>query len=169
MFHMPLWAYCGADADDRLGVLDVGLLLGQVHVLLDELDGPIGARGDRLHRGAAEPEDHRPAADEAEQHRGVGQAQVQQPVLAEQQDDREDHRRGADDGGADEHGLGGRLEGVAGRVVGFQVVLAALEIGLEAEVALDLFLDAGDAARSGPARRPTGRCRSPGRSCRRRC
>ena len=41
-----------------------------------------------------------------------------------------------DDGGADEHGLGGRLEGVAGRVVGFEVVLAALEVGVEAEVAL---------------------------------
>ena len=52
-------------------------VLVEVHVLLDELDGPIGAGGHGLHRGAAEPEDHRAAADEAEQHRGVGQAQVQ--------------------------------------------------------------------------------------------
>ena len=62
--------------------------------------------------------------------------------LAQQQDDREDHRRRADDGRADEHRLGRRLERVAGRVVGFQVVLAVLEVGLEAEVALDLLLDA---------------------------
>ncbi len=68
----------------------------------------------------------------------------QQARLAQQQDDREDHRRRADDGRADQHRLGGRLERVAGRVVGFQVVLALLEVGLEAEVALDLFLDARD-------------------------
>ena len=69
-----------------------------------------------------------PAADEAEQHRSIGQAEMQQTLLAEQQDDREDHRRGADDGGADEHRLGGGLEGVAGRVVRFEIVLAALEV-----------------------------------------
>ena len=64
--------------------------------------------------------------------------------FVEQQDDRENHRRRADDGGADEHGLGGGFECVAGGVVGFEVVLAVLEVRVEAEVALDLFLDAGD-------------------------
>src|SRR6266478_4231241 len=48
------------------------------------------------------------------------------------------------DGRADEHGLGSRLEGVAGRVVRFEVMFAALEVRLEAEVALDLVLDTAD-------------------------
>jgi len=47
-----------------------------------------------------------------------------------------DHRR------ADEHRLGRRLERVAGRVVRLEVVLALLEVRREAEVALDLLLDA---------------------------
>ena len=75
----------------------------------------------------------------------VGQAQVQHARLAQQQDDREDHRRGADDGGADEHGLGGRLEGVAGRVVGLEVMLAAARSrASKPKSRLDFLLDAGD-------------------------
>ena len=82
MFHMPAWAYSVQMRTTVLRVLDVGLLLVQPHVLLDELDGPIGAGGDGLHRRAAEPVDHRAAADEAEQHGGIGQAEVQQaPAL----------------------------------------------------------------------------------------
>jgi hypothetical protein len=61
-------------------------------------------------------------------------------------DDAEDHRGGADDRGADEHRLGGRLEGVAGPVALLQLVLGVLEVGLEAEVALDLLGDAGAAS-----------------------
>ena len=77
MFHMPLWAY---SVQMRTTVFESSMsasFLVEVHVLLDVLDGPVGAGGDGLHRGAGEPEDHRAAADEAEQHRGVGQAQVQ--------------------------------------------------------------------------------------------
>ncbi len=144
MFHMPSWAYFVQMRTTVYRVVDVRLFLGQVHVLLDVLDGPVGAGRHGLHRGAGEPEDHGPAAHEAEQHRGVRQAQGQKPRLAQQQDDRENHRRGADHGRADQHRLGRRLEGVAGRVVGFQVVLADLEVGVEAEVAADLFLDAGN-------------------------
>jgi hypothetical protein len=58
-------------------------------------------------------------------------------------DDREDHRGGADDRGADEHRLGGGLEGVAGAVVLLEEVLGLVEVGDEAEVLLDLLLDAG--------------------------
>jgi hypothetical protein len=43
----------------------------QLDVLLDELDGAVGAGGDGLHRGAGEPVDHRAAGDEAEQERRV--------------------------------------------------------------------------------------------------
>ena len=50
-------------------------------------------------------------------------------------------RGGADHGGADEHRLGGGLEGVARAVVLLEEVLGLLEVGLEAEVLLDLLLD----------------------------
>jgi hypothetical protein len=64
-------------------------------------------------------------------------------VLLEQHDDAEHHGGGAHDGGADEHRLGGGLEGVAGAVALLQLVLGVLEVGLEAEVLLDLGGDAG--------------------------
>ena len=67
-------------------------------------------------------------------HRGV-------EAVGERDDDREDHRGRADDGGADEHRLGGRLEGVAGAVVLLEEVLGLLEVHVEAEVLLDLLLD----------------------------
>jgi len=65
-------------------------------------------------------------------------------VLAlEQKDDREDHRRSTTHRSAYEHRLGGRLEGVPGPVVGFEVKFTHFEIGIEPEVSLDLLLDAG--------------------------
>ena len=66
-----------------------------------------------------------------------------QPV-GEGHDDRKDHRGGTDDGGTDEHGFGGRLEGVAGAIVGLQQILGAIEVDVEAEVPLDFGLDVGD-------------------------
>ena len=59
-------------------------------------------------------------------------------------DDREDHGGGADHRGADEHGLGRGLEGVAGAVVLLEEVLGRLEVDVEAVVLPDLLLDAGD-------------------------
>ena len=59
-------------------------------------------------------------------------------------DDREDHRGCADHGGADQHRLGRSLEGVAGSIVGFQQVLGALELRVDAEVLLQLGFDAGN-------------------------
>ena len=53
----------------------------------------------------------------------------------------------ADDGGADEHRLGGRLERVAGAVVLFEQILGALEVDVEAVLALQALLDAGNASR----------------------
>ena len=82
-------------------------------------------------------------------------------------DDREDHRRRSDDGGADQHRFRRGLEGVAGAVVLLEQVLGALEVHVEAVVALEALLDARDASRSPTARRPTARCRSPGRTSRR--
>ena len=70
-------------------------------------------------------------------------------AVRERDDDREDHRGRADDGGADEHGLGGRLEGVAGAVVLLEEVLGLLELDVEAEVLLDLLLDVRDALDDG--------------------
>ena len=110
----------------------------ELDVRLDELDRAVGAGRHGLRRRAGEPVDHRAAGDQAEQERRVQQRQVRhelrlQPV-GERHDDREDHRRRADDGRADEHGLGGRLERVAGAVVLLEVVLGALEVDVEAEV-----------------------------------
>ena len=61
-------------------------------------------------------------------------------AVGERHDDREDHRGGADYRGADQHGLGGRLEGIAGAIVLFQQILGAFEIHVDAEVLLDLCL-----------------------------
>ena len=49
-----------------------------------------------------------------------------------------------DHGRTDEHRLGGRLEGIARGVVRFEVMLASLEVGREAEIAFDFLLDARD-------------------------
>ena len=75
--------------------------------------------------GAGEPVDDAAAANQAQQEGGVENGEigdgggVGQP-LGQRQDDGKDQGGGADDGGADEHGLGGGLEGVAGAVVVFQ-------------------------------------------------
>ena len=112
--------------------------------MLDVFHRPVSAGGDGLHRGPAEPVDHRPAADEAEEDRGIGEAQGEEPLFFEREDDREDHRRRPHHRRADEHRLGSRLEGVAGRVIGLEIMLPLLEVGREAEVALDLLLDPRD-------------------------
>ena len=66
----------GADLDDLLGVFTGGLggVLIELHIVLDELDGPVSAGRDSLHRGSGEPVDDGAAGDEAEQEWGVGQA-----------------------------------------------------------------------------------------------
>ena len=66
----------GANANDRFRIFDIGLFLAEVHILLDVLDRAVGAGGDGLHRGAAEPVNHRATADETEQHRSIGEAEV---------------------------------------------------------------------------------------------
>ena len=78
-------------------------------------------------------------------------------VVGQADDDGEDHGGGAHDRGADEDGLGGGLEGVAGAVVVLQEVLGPLPPGGEAEVSADLgvdvvdVLDAGECWRTGKA------------------
>ena len=99
--------------------------------------------------GAGEPVDDRAAHEQAEDDLGLHERELaprrRRKILVQQDDDAEDHGRGADDGGADEHRLGRRLERVARAVCLFQVVLAVLEVGLEAEVPLDFCLDVRDA------------------------
>ena len=141
----------GADLDDFLALLDVGLLGGvgvELDVVLDVFDGTVGAGGDSLHGGAGEPVDDTAAEDEAED--GVGVEHVEDALgldaegLLDHEDEGEDHGGGADDGGADEDGLGSGLEGVACAVVGLEVVFGFLEVGFEAEFGLDFlggFLD----------------------------
>ena len=141
----------------------------ELDVLLDELDRAVGAGRHRLHRRAGEPVDHRAAGDQAEQERRVQDRQLRDrrlvlEALGQRHDDREDHRRRADHRGADQHRLGGRLEGVAGAVVLLEQLLGHLEVGREAELLLDLLPRCRGSLRSATARRPTARCRSPGRS-----
>ena len=152
-----------ADRHHLLAVLDGGLGRARVEldVALDELHGAVGARGDGLGGGAREPVDHRAARDQAQQEGRVEQGEHpgdavegglgdvhalgQAHRLARQQhDDGEDQGRGAHHGRADQHRLGRRLEGVARAVVLLQVVLGPAQVGREAEVPLDLLLDAGD-------------------------
>ena len=93
----------------------------ELDVALDELDRAVRARRDRLGRRAREPVDDRPTGDEAEQEWRVKDRQVREKLgsesLCQTDDDREDHCRGANDGGTDQHGLRGRLERVARAVV----------------------------------------------------
>ena len=65
-------------------------------------------------------------------------------VVGQADNDGEDHGGGAHDRGADEDGLGGGLEGVAGAVVVLQEVLGPLLPGGEAEVSADLGVDVVD-------------------------
>ena len=154
MLNMPFCAYCVQISTTFL-LSSTDALVGalEVDVRLDELDRAVGAGGDGLRGRAGEPVDHRAAGDQAEQERRVQDRQVRDELrlepVREHDDDREDHRRRADDGGADQHRLGGRLERVAGAVVLLEQVLRALEVRREAVLALDA-----------PAR-----CRASARSC----
>ena len=56
-------------------------------------------------------------------------------------DDGENHRGGADDRGADEHGLGGSLKRVARAVVGLEHFLGALEVDVDVVIFFQLLLN----------------------------
>ena len=163
-----------ADLDDLVRVLDRGLRLRrrvELDVRLDELDRAVRAGRDRLRRRAGEPVDRSRrrrrgrAGTAGGSSRGCRPRSAWRPFVTSMIE-REDHRRGADDGGADEHRLRGRLERVARAVVLLEERLGLLEVGLELEVLLDLLLDAFAASRSARARRPTARCPSPDRTSR---
>ena len=118
----------------------------QPDVRLDELDRAVGARAHGLRRGAGEPVNDGAAGDEAEQERRVEDRElvdVAREVGGERHDDREDHRRRADDGGADENRLRGRFERVARAVVFFEQILGPIEADVESVLALQRFLDGG--------------------------
>ncbi len=138
----------GADLHDFLAVLDGSRLAVELDVLLDVDDRPVGAGDDGLGGRAGEPVDHRAAHEEAEDDLRLHEAELRDDAAEhpfQQDDDAEDHGGGADDGRADEHRLCRGLEGVARAVCLFEVVLAVLEVGIEAELLLDLRLDVGDA------------------------
>ena len=139
----PLLGVLGADLDHPAGVLHRGPLRPGVQVdgLLDEGHRPVGARGDRLDGGPGEPEDDGAPGDQAQEEGGVHEGQVLDAaaqVVGQADNDGEDHGGGAHDRGADEDGLGGGLEGVAGAVVVLQEVLGPLPPGGEAEVSADI-------------------------------
>ena len=132
-----------ADLHDLLAVADGGFLLVQLDVFLDVDDRPVGAGHHGLHGGSGEPVDHAAAHEETENDLRMDQAQFGDDVAEEpleQNDDPEDHRRGADDGRADEDRLGRGLEGISGPVGGFEEVFRLLEIGFDAVMLFhDLF------------------------------
>ena len=167
---MPFCAYCvQISTTFLLSSTDALVDALELDVRLDELDRAVGAGGHRLRRGAGEPVDHRAAGDQAEQERRVQDREVRhqlrlQPV-GQRHDDREDHRRRADDRGADQHRLGRGLEGVARAVVLLEVApWPPRSSTSKPKSLLDLVLRCPGSARSSRARRPTARCRSPGRS-----
>ena len=68
----PFLSVLGADFDNRLGILYIGCCLFHVHVLFNELDGPVSPSGNRLHGGPTEPVDHCAATNQADNNRRVG-------------------------------------------------------------------------------------------------
>ena len=86
-----------------------------------------------------------------------------------EQNDRENHGGDADDSSADENRFGGGLEGVARGVVGFKIVFALLEVGHEAKIALNFFLDAWDVLRLSQLKHRLGIVGLPDRSYRQQC
>ena len=118
--------------------------LVEVEIFLDEHDRAIRAGDDGLRARAGEPVNHRAAHEQAEDDLRLHEAQMCDGVaknIFEQHDDAENHRGRADDGGADQHGFGGRLEGVARAVAFFEFELGVGEIGFEAEISFDFRAD----------------------------
>ena len=170
MLNMPFCAYwVQISTTFLLSATEALVLVFQLDVGLDELDGAVGAGGDRLGGRAGEPIDHRAAGDQTEQERRVKDGEVRDQLrlqtLGQHHDDGEDHRGGADHGGADEHRLGGGLEGVACAVVLFEILLGTSKLGSKPNSFLISPLMLG-MSRWWRVRRPTGRCRSPDRRSR---
>ena len=143
----------GADLHNFLTVLDARLGLVKVDVLLDEDHRAVCACDNGLRRCAREPVDHCAAHEKAEQNFWSHDAQDaldvlafwhDHLVLAEGKDDAEDHRGCTNDCGTNEHWLGSGLKGIACAVALLKKVLGVLEIGMDAVIALQLFLDVGD-------------------------
>ena len=144
VYH-ALLSVVGADLHHFLALLDVSLLGGigvELDIVFDVLHSAVGTGGDSLHRSTREPVYDAATEDESEDAVGVEHVEngrgFDTKGLLYHQDEAEDHRGGTHNGSTDEHGLGSGLEGVAGAVVGFQIVFCLLEVGLEAELALNL-------------------------------
>ena len=77
MLNIPFCAYLRADFHDLLAVFDGSFLDAfELDVRLDELDGAIGAGGNRLHRRAGEPVDDSAAGDQSQHKGSVQQRQL---------------------------------------------------------------------------------------------
>jgi hypothetical protein len=112
---------------------------------LDEGDGPVGAGGHCLNGGPGEPEHHGSSGDQSQKEGGVHEGEILDApgqVIGQPDDDREDHGGGAHDRGSDENGLRRCLERVAGSVVVLEEELGPLPARSEAEVAVQLLVDA---------------------------
>ena len=127
MLNIPFCAYCvQISTTFLLSSTDAFSHAIELDVRLDELHRAVRAGRHRLRRRAGEPVDDRAAGNQPEQERRVEQRQLVEVLASaprQHHDDREDHRRRADDGRADEHRLRRRLEGVAGAVVLLEQVL----------------------------------------------
>ena len=117
----PLLGILGADLHHLFGTFRGGAQAGfiiQLDILLDILNRPVGARGHRLDGGAGEPVNHRSAAEEPEQGVGIKKIQYRLRLNAQgflqEQNQRENHGRGADDRRTDQNRFGSGFKGVAG-------------------------------------------------------
>src|SRR5258708_32004937 len=147
MLSMPFCAYFVQISTTFL-LSDAGFLDAfELDIGLDEFDGAIGAGGHGLCGSAGEPVDHGAAGDEAEDEGRMEEREVVDvfgETFRERHDDRENHRRCADDGRADKHRLGRSFEGVARAVVGFEHLLGPREVDDNVVVLLEFPLDARD-------------------------
>ena len=112
----PLLGVNGTDLDDFLTVFYRCFRLVEIDIFLNVNDGPVGARYNGLDRGAGEPVDHAAAHEEAEDNFRLDETKFCYNMtehLLQEDNNPEDHGRGADDGGADEDRLGCGFKGVA--------------------------------------------------------
>ena len=141
MLSMPFCAYLvQISTTFLLSATEAFSTAFEIDVGFNEFNSAISAGGYRLRGSSGEPIDHGAAGDQAEKERGVQKGElvdICSDAVGERHDDGENHGGSAHDGGADEHGLGGSFEGVAGAVICFEQVFGALEIGVDVEIPLD--------------------------------
>ncbi len=116
----------------------------QPDIALDILYSAICPGGDRLSGSPGKPVDYTSPGYEAQYGIGVKQVEnllrVNPQHILYNQDQGENHGGGANYRGTYQHRFGSGFEGIAGPVVGFQIMLGFVEIGFKAEFFLNLFV-----------------------------